>query len=83
MNWQAFLDAAHYLRFLLTHGGRGPSKTLLDLIHEVECTAGNDRSDARAKAKAWLLSDGLFMGQEDILLARTHFYYLLPASWGL
>jgi hypothetical protein len=83
MNWQPFLDAAHHLRSLLINGGKKPSKTLLDLISEVERTAGNDRSDARAKAKAWLLSDGLSMGREDILLARTHFYYLLPASWGL
>jgi hypothetical protein len=60
-----------------------PSSVLKELICEVEGTAGYARHDARAKAKEWLIGNVSSMGQKDILLARTHFWYLLPAGWGL
>jgi hypothetical protein len=75
-------DSILYLRSFFGNDGRIPSKTLHDLIREVESSAGNDRTDARMKAKAWLLSHGSSMGQNDILLARNHFWYLLPSGWG-
>jgi len=56
---------------------------LKDLIREVENSAGYLRNDARVKAKSWLISHVSSMGEEDILMARAHFGYLLPAEWGL
>ena len=59
-----------------------PSSVLHALIHEVEISAGNARTDARVRAKAWLLSHAAALDEEDIQLARTHFGYMLPAGWG-
>jgi len=41
-----------------------------------------DRTDARAKAKVWLISHVASMNRYDIEDARSHFGYLLPAEWG-
>ena len=60
-----------------------PSCVLKELIHEVESSAGYARNDARAKAKAWLLSHASALDEEDILLAKTHFGYMLPTGWGV
>jgi hypothetical protein len=58
------------------------ASTLSNLIQEVEGSAGDERREARAKAKAWLVSHVSDMDEEEILLARNHFGYLLPAQWG-
>jgi hypothetical protein len=63
--------------------GEASSSILKELIRGVEESSGNARSDARAEAKAWLLSHVATLNQRDILLARNHFSYLLPAGWGL
>jgi hypothetical protein len=60
-----------------------PSHVIKDLIREVENSAGYARNDARAKAKAWLISHVSSLDEEDILLAKAHFGYLLPAEWGV
>jgi hypothetical protein len=52
------------------------------LIHEEESTLGYERNDVRAKAKKWLITNGKTLATRDILLARAHFGYLLPANWG-
>jgi hypothetical protein len=63
--------------------GEDASSTILeDLIRGVEESAGQDRMDARVKAKAWLLAHGASLDEEDIQLAKAHFGYLLPAGWG-
>jgi hypothetical protein len=54
-----------------------------DLIRGVEESSGYDRTDARAKAKAWLIGHVATLNQKDIQIARLHFGYLLPAGWGL
>jgi hypothetical protein len=59
------------------------SSVLQDLIRSVEETSGCARTDARAKAKAWLISHVASMNQRDIQVARSHFAYLLPAEWGV
>jgi hypothetical protein len=59
-----------------------PSSVLHALILEVESSAGNARTDARARAKAWLLHHAATLNEEDLQLARAHFGYLLPAGWG-
>lgn len=59
-----------------------PSSVLQELIREVEISAGNARTDARARAKAWLLNHAAVLDKEDIELARIHFGYMLPAGWG-
>ncbi len=58
------------------------SSTLKGLIRGVEESSGYARNDARAKAKAWLLTHVSSMSQQDIELARLHFAYLLPVEWG-
>jgi hypothetical protein len=52
------------------------------LIHEEETTLGYERNDVRAKAKKWLIAHGKNLTAQDVLLARVHFGYLLPANWG-
>jgi hypothetical protein len=52
------------------------------LIREDESTVGYDRNDVRAKAKKWLITNGKTLAAQDVLLARDHFGYLLPANWG-
>jgi hypothetical protein len=59
-----------------------PSRVLKDLIHEVEESVGYARNDARAKTKTWLIGHVSSLDEEDILLARVHFGYLLPPEWG-
>jgi hypothetical protein len=74
---------AHWERlcsFLLK--GRTSRGTLRDLIHEDESSVGYARNDVRARAKNWLLAHGASLPAGDILLARDHFGYLLPAGWG-
>lgn len=74
-----------YRKFVIDPGavnGEPPFRVLSKLIREVEQSSGYTRSDARAKAKAWLLANGTSLGENEILLARTHFSYLLPAEWG-
>lgn len=58
------------------------ASVLEDLIRGVEESSGYDRTDARAKAKAWLISHVASMNRYDIEVARAHFSYLLPAGWG-
>jgi hypothetical protein len=59
-----------------------PSRVLHDLIRSVESSAGYARNDARAKAKVWLISHASSLDDEDILLAKARFGYMLPADWG-
>jgi len=63
--------------------GETPSSVLKNLIREVEESSGYTRNDARAKAKAWLVGNVTSLGDNEILLAKTHFSYLLPSEWGL
>ena len=62
--------------------GRTSSGILRGLIHEEETTLGYKRNDVRAKAKKWLITHGEPLAARDVLLARDHFGYLLPANWG-
>jgi hypothetical protein len=62
--------------------GRTSSGILRGLIHEEEATLGYERNDVRAKAKKWLITHGETLAARDVLLARDHFGYLLPANWG-
>jgi hypothetical protein len=59
------------------------ASVLEDLIRGVEESSGQDRTDARAKAKVWLMSHVATMNRYDIEDARSHFGYLLPAEWGM
>jgi len=83
---QVGINHFHYLLYdsptLFESEGETPSRVLTDLIREVESSAGYARNDARAKAKAWLISHVTTLDQEDIQLAKAHFGYLLPAEWG-
>jgi hypothetical protein len=58
------------------------SRILDDLIRGVEQSSGDARTDARAKAKSWLISHVATLSQRDIQMARLNFDYLLPAGWG-
>jgi drug/metabolite transporter superfamily protein YnfA len=84
---QAGVDHLHYLVYDSSPFFEGetetPSHVIKDLIREVENSAGYARNDARAKAKAWLISHVSSLDEEDILLAKAHFGYLLPAEWGV
>jgi len=84
---QVGIDYFHYLSYdgvpLSEEESDAPSRVLQNLIREVENSAGYARNDARAKAKAWLISHASSLEEEDILLAKAHFGYLLPAEWGL
>jgi hypothetical protein len=84
---QIGVDHFHYLLYdspaFFEDDGEMPSSVLKNLIGEVENSAGYARNDARAKAKAWLISQVSSLDEEDILLAKAHFGYLLPAEWGL
>ena len=62
--------------------GRTSSGILRRLIHEEETTLGYERNDVRAKAKKWLINHGETLAARDVILARDHFGYLLPANWG-
>jgi hypothetical protein len=62
--------------------GKASSGVLRDLIVEVDRSEGYARNDARVKAKLWLIGHVSTLAAEDILLAETHFGYLLPAGWG-
>jgi hypothetical protein len=62
--------------------GGPPSWVLSKLIREVEESTGYTRSDARAKPKTWLVDNVNSLGENDILLAKSHFSYLLPSEWG-
>ena len=83
---QVGVDHFHYLLYdsptFSEADSATPSSILRELIHEVETSAGYARNDARAKAKAWLVGHVGSLDQEDILLAKTHFGYLLPPEWG-
>ena len=64
-------------------GNNTASEILLGFIREIESSTGYARNDVRAKAKDWLIHHVSSLDEEDILLARAHFGYLLPAGWGL
>ena len=66
----------------LSGEGRTSSGILRRLIHEEETTLGYERNDVRAKAKKWLINHGETLAARDVILARDHFGYLLPANWG-
>jgi hypothetical protein len=82
---QVGVDHLHYLVYdsvtLPGEEGETPSQVLRELIREVESSAGNDRTDARARAKAWLTEHASSLDEEDIALAQAHFGYMLPAGW--
>jgi len=81
----AFLLSIYWQRFAIDPGvvkGEPSSRILSNLIREVEESSGYTRNDARAKAKVWLLANVTSLGENEILLAKTHFSYLLPAEWG-
>jgi len=59
-----------------------PSSILEEFIREVESCTGYERNDVRAKAKVWLISHASALDDDDILRAKAHFGYLLPAGWG-
>jgi hypothetical protein len=83
---QVGVDHLHYLVHdsitLPIEDGESPSQVLKELIEEVESSAGNDRTDARARAKAWLLEHAAVLDEEDVALAKAHFGYMLPTGWG-
>jgi hypothetical protein len=83
---QVGIDHLHYLQHDSVISSEGedeaPDRVLRNLIHEVESSAGYARTEARAKAKAWLISHACSLDKEDILLVKTHLGYLLPAEWG-
>ena len=74
-NWKRLLS-------FVWKGSKAPSHVLKGLIREVESSVGYARNDVRAKAKTWLIDHVSSLDAEDILLARNHFGYLLPAEWG-
>lgn len=82
MKAQTFSNFLERLAFPFWRENEAPCSVLKDLIREVESTVGCARNDARAKAKTWLISHASSLGEEDILLAKAHFGYLLPAEWG-
>jgi hypothetical protein len=82
MTTQHLLAKLESIWIFLKNGRNASSESLQGLIREVDASVGYARNDARAKAKAWLVSHASTMGQEDILLAHTHFGYLLPVGWG-
>lgn len=82
MKAQTFRDFLERLSFPFFGESKVPCSVLRDLIREVESTAGCARNDARSKAKNWLISHVSSLGEEDMLLAKTYFGYLLPAEWG-
>jgi hypothetical protein len=83
---QVGIDHFHYLLYdsgpFFEEGDEAPSSVLKNLIRQVETSTGYARNDERTKAKAWLLSHASSLNEEDILLAKAHFGYLLPAEWG-
>jgi len=83
---QVGIDHFHYLVYdsssFFDDDAETPSSVLKALISEVENAAGYARNDARAKAKKWLVAHASRLDEEDILLAKAHFGYLLPADWG-
>jgi len=83
---QVGVDHFHYLLYdsptFFESEDETPSYVLKNLIREVENSTGYARNDARAKAKTWLMSHVSSLDEEDILLAKAHFGYLLPAGWG-
>jgi hypothetical protein len=83
---QVGINHLHYLAYdavTLPHEeAESASSVLRELIREVEASAGNGRTEARARAKAWLLDHADALDPEDVELARAHFGYLLPAGWG-
>jgi hypothetical protein len=86
MRWrQAGVDHLHYLScdsVIPGEDSEAPSRILTDLIREIAITTGNARTDARSKAKTWLINHVSSLDEEDIRLAKAHFGYLLPAGWG-
>ncbi len=79
---ESFRSTWERLWSLVWKGSKAPSNVLKNLICEVEGSEGYARNDVRAKAKTWLISQVSNLDDEDILLARDHFGYLLPAEWG-
>jgi len=83
---QVGVNHFHYLQYdaapCFAEEVDAPARVLHDLIQEVESSTGYARNDARAKAKLWLIDHAAALDEEDRVLARTHFGYLLPASWG-
>jgi len=82
MNFQSLRDKWRRIWSSL-NGRRAASNALRELIREVEGSEGYARNDVRAKAKIWLVGHLSSLDDEDILLARENFGYLLPAQWGL
>jgi hypothetical protein len=83
MKAQTFRNILKRMSFPFWRQSEAPCCVLKDLIREVESSAGYGRNDARAKAKTWLIRHVSSLGEGDILLAKAHFGYLLPAEWGL
>ena len=82
MKAQTFRNFLERLSFPFWRESEAPCSVLKDLIREVESSAGYARNGARVKAKTWLISHVSSLREEDILLAKAHFGYLLPKEWG-
>ena len=76
-----FLNILNRLKCLIS-GDSATSSVLRGFIREDEGTVGYDRNDVRARAKTWLITHEEILVTRDIRLARDHFGYMLPASWG-
>jgi hypothetical protein len=84
--WQLGVDYLHYsVHDTLTFaevGDHEHADMLRLLIQEVESQEGFARNEARAKAKSWLITNVASLHEEDVLLAKERFGYMLPAGWG-
>jgi len=83
MKAHTFRNFFKSISVLFERKSEAPSSVLKDLIREVEGSSGYARNDARAKAKLWLISRVSSLRENEILLAKLHFGYLLPSGWGL
>jgi hypothetical protein len=83
--WQIGITHFHYLEMDQLVGSEdeahSASAVLKSLIREVEESSISNRPAARTKASKWLVSHVASLDEEDVVLARTHFGYLLPAHW--
>ncbi len=83
MSVESFSSIWKRLWPLVRKGSEAPSNVLKNLISEVEDSEGYARNDVRARAKTWLISHVSTLDEEDMLLARDYFGYLLPTDWGV
>ena len=83
---QVGIDYLHYQVYdssPLTHANdEALSNVLHELIREVEESEGLKRTEARVKAKKWLLEHVSELDPNEIQMAKAYLGYLLPAGWG-